>query len=192
MLKGSGIEKIKCSNICIGLVESQSYAVNQSLCRTRNENVSVEKVKYRWGWWFSGPAASIKSCSKKVKTSLCDVECCRHRVMFKRLGVHSSLSGFRKNLTSYSPPFLKSDQLWSLFFYREGHRLVEKLLLFLFFVINSINISPCAEPMRRDAFFSFWKNLGPGNIRWVSSCSVNWNYHYFVRTINQKKSLSVW
>ena len=31
------------------------------------------------GWLFSGHAASIKSCCKKVKTSLFDVECWRRR-----------------------------------------------------------------------------------------------------------------
>ena len=39
---------------------------------------------------------------------------------------------------------------FSLFF---TVNVIDWLLLILFFVMNSIKISPCAEPMRRDAFF---------------------------------------
>ena len=126
-------------------------------------------------------------------------ECC---VMLNVAGVASRysnvwlcvffLSGHRRNLVFYSSPFFKSDQLWSfVIFYREGHRVVEKLLLILFFAINSIKISPCAESMRRDTFFSFWKKSWSWQHLVSASCPVNWNCHYFVCTINQKRSLPI-
>ena len=97
-----------------------------------------------------------------------------------------------KNLIFYSSSFLKLDQLCSFFiFYCKCHRLVEKLPLILFFVMNYIKISLCMEPMNRVAFFHFEKNLSPGNIWWELSCSVNWNYQYFICMINQKRFLSV-
>ena len=40
--------EVKCSNICVGKCESQTYAVNQSLCRQGRKNDGVEKVEYRW------------------------------------------------------------------------------------------------------------------------------------------------
>ena len=71
---------------------------------------------------------------------------------------------------------------------RSYHRLVNKLLLILSFMRNSVNISLCTELMGRDAFFfHFEKTLGPDNIWWVLSCLVDWNCHYFVCTINQKR-----
>ena len=46
-----------------------------------------------------------------------------------------------------------------------SHRLVEKLLLILFFEIDYIKISRCAKPLLRDVFFFYLeKNLGSGNI----------------------------
>ena len=42
----------------------------------------------------------------------------------------------------------------SLDFYREGHRLVEKLLLILFFVRNSTNISSSGKPLHKEEFFT--------------------------------------
>ena len=59
-----------------------------------------------------------------------------------------------------------SDQIgFSLFFYRKGHGLAEKLLLIIIFFIflfvyyflfltNFVDISLCADPMRRNPFFS--------------------------------------
>ena len=67
--------EVKCSNICVGRGESQTYTVNQ--VDRQRRNVSVEKVECGWGWgWFSG------------QTSLCNVECCRRRSQcFFSLGV---------------------------------------------------------------------------------------------------------
>ena len=56
-------------------------------------------------------------------------------------------------------------------------------------MINSINISPCTEPMHRDIFFHLKKILAlatPGECS-----SVKWNCHNFICTINQKRSLPV-
>ena len=144
--------------------------------------MSTGKQKHRcWrsgmlvGWWFSGHAASIIATVR----SLCDVECCRRcgRVLASGCAVLLCLD--LERISSYSSPFLKSDQLWSFFlfffFYRGGHRFVKKLLSILFFVINSINISPCAEPMRKDAFHHFEK---------ISALATS-GCHYFVYTINQ-------
>ena len=41
--------EIKCSNICVGRGESQTYLVNQSLRRHGRRNVGVEKVECRCG-----------------------------------------------------------------------------------------------------------------------------------------------
>ena len=41
--------KMKCSNIGVGRGESQTYAVNQSLCRQGRRNAGVEEVELRWG-----------------------------------------------------------------------------------------------------------------------------------------------
>ena len=47
MLNGCENREVKCSNICVGKGESQTYAVNQSLCRQGRRNFGVEKVKCR-------------------------------------------------------------------------------------------------------------------------------------------------
>ena len=68
----------------------------------------------------------------------------------------SAFSGHQKNLVFHSSPILKSDQLGLyLFFTAKVIDWSKKLLLILFSMINSINISPSTEPMRRDTFFSF-------------------------------------
>ena len=113
------------------------------------------------------------------------------RSMFKCLCVRSSLSWPRNNLGLYCSPFLKSDQLWSLFFYREGHRFIEKITFnFIFWEKFYLHFTVRGAYAQR-RIFSFWKNFGPGNIRWVLSCLADWNYCYSVCTINQKRSLSV-
>ena len=71
------------------------------------------------------------------------------------ISVCSSLCGPQKNLVFYSSPFLKSGQFKSFFNFLP-RRLVENLLWILFFVINSINVLPCAKPMSRDTFFFFF------------------------------------
>ena len=135
---------------------------------TRKENAWVEEVKCRWGGESWVTLLPSKAAVGRLRWALYDVECHLLSSTFQVAGVSGwcssvwfwllSLSGQWKNLFFYSSPILKLDQLWSFFiFYWEGHRLVEKLLLILFFIINSINISPCADPVCRDAFFSFWK-----------------------------------
>ena len=94
----------------------------------------------------------------RMLPSLSELLGCRcPQSMFLCLAVLSPCLDIDRILT----PILKSDQFWCFFiFYPEGHRLVEKLLLTLFFMINAIDISSCAEPMRRDAFsFLILKNI---------------------------------
>ena len=45
MLNGNENREIKCSNICVGRGESQTYAVNQSVYQQGRRNVGVEKVE---------------------------------------------------------------------------------------------------------------------------------------------------
>ena len=56
---------------------------------------------------------------------------------------------------------------WVFFvFYREGHGLAEKLLLIIFIsLINFIDISLCADPMRKSSFFHFEESHSIDNIR---------------------------
>ena len=65
-------QDVKCSNIYVGRGESQTNAVNQSLCRSWKKNVGIEKVEYRGVMWLP-----LKGSSKKFQTSLCNVECWR-------------------------------------------------------------------------------------------------------------------
>ena len=83
----------KCSNICVGRDESQTYVVNQSSFQLGMRNVGIENVECM-GWWFSDHAASTKGRSQKVRTNLCDVECCRRR---GRCSLSRSRIYFQKN-----------------------------------------------------------------------------------------------
>ena len=47
----------------------------------------------------------------------------------------------------------------SLFFTAKVLDWLKNYFWFFFFLINSINISPCVEPMCRDEFFPFWKKI---------------------------------
>ena len=116
----------KCSNICVGRSESQTYAVNQSLCRQGRRNVDVEKVDCRWGGDSRVMQFPSKSRSKKFKTSLCDVECCIS------CGRCSSLFGARKNLVLYISLFFKSDQLWFFFIFSLRRSLIGRKITFNF------------------------------------------------------------
>ena len=147
----------KCSCICIGWGESQTYAVNQSLCRQGRRNVSIEKVECKWGGDSRVKRLLSKSAVRRLRW-IC--------VMLNVAGVAVDVLAYgwavllclgpQRNLVFYNSLCLKSDQIWSFFiFYRKGRRLIEELLLILFFVRNSINISLCSEPMYRDAFFFF-------------------------------------
>ena len=67
----------------------------------------------------------------------------------------------------YSVFVFRSDHIeFPLFFYRESHGLVEKLLLVIFiFLTKFIDISLCADPMRRNPFFHFEESFRTDNIR---------------------------
>ena len=74
--------------------------------------------------------------------------------------------------------FFSSDRIklgFLCFFYREGHGLAEKsLLLIFFFLTNFIDISLCADPMRRNPFFlHFEESLSTDNIRRMVSRSLD-------------------
>ena len=130
--------------------------------RTQRKLMSTGKEKRRrWrsgmymGWWFSGHAASVKGRSKKVKTSLCDIECCTSRGRCSSSGC--VLLCLNLEWILYSSLFLKSDQLWSFFIFFTANVVdwLKNYFWFYFFVRNSINISPCTEPVHGDAFFFF-------------------------------------
>ena len=122
----------------------------------RKENASVEEVECRWDEESRVTRLPPKAAVGRIRRVLCNVECCRcRRSMFKRIALFF-LSRPRKNFVFYNSPIIESDQLWYFFiFYREGHRLVKKLLLILCFVMNSIKILTWAGSMRRWAFFFF-------------------------------------
>ena len=176
--------------IFVSVGVSHRHTLSTKVYVDREGDAGVEKMD----WWCGGDSRVMRLPSKgavgRWRQVLCDVILQVSPGDVPKSGCAFFLFGHRKNLVFYSSPFLKSDQLWSFFiFSRESHRLVEKLLLisFFLFLMNSINILPCTEIHS----FHFGKNLGLGNIRWVLFCPVNWNCHYFVCMINQKRSQSV-
>ena len=68
-------------NVPIFVLVGVSHRLTQSTKVQVDREGEMPALK-KWnvgGWGFSGHAASIKSHSKKVKMSWCDVECCRRR-----------------------------------------------------------------------------------------------------------------
>ena len=63
---------------------------------------------------------------------------------------------------------------WAFFiYYYEGQVLTEKLLLLFFFLTNFIDISRCADPMRRTPlFFHFEESLSTDNTQWMLSWTL--------------------
>ena len=57
-------------------------------------------------------------------------------------------------------------------FSREGHGLEEKSLNYFYFLTNFIDISLCADPVRRNPFFHFEESLSTDNIRWMLSWTI--------------------
>ena len=113
MLNDCGNRKIKCSNICVGRGESQTYAVNQSLCRWRRRNVGVEKVECRWGGDFrvrrvcvtlnaAGIAVNVlpKSRSQRYLSSVPPTGRMWHKAFLRWVraqGLNPDAPGIRKN-----------------------------------------------------------------------------------------------
>ena len=84
--------------------------------------------------------------------------------MFNVAGVAcSSLCGTRTNFVLYSCLFFESDQFWSFFsFYREGRRLVKKLLLILFFCERSYqHFTVHGANVQKRIFFILERNSAP-------------------------------
>ena len=112
------------------------------------------------GWWFSGREASIKSRNKKVKTSLCDVKCCRRRGWCSSVWMCVLLSLDIERISSFIviPSSNRINFGLSLFFLPRRSQIGRKITFDFIFVRNPINISLCVKPIRRDAFFFlFWK-----------------------------------
>ena len=145
--------------------ESQTYAFNQRLCWPGRRTPALKK----WSVGRGGDSRITRLPSKAAGR-------------LKRVCVTLNIAGVGGWASIWRCVFLFLDLekissligstlvfLFFFLFYHKGHKLVER------FVMKSINISPCAEPMGWDAFFFFsiWKNLGPSIIRWVLSCPVN-------------------
>ena len=147
----------------------------------------VLKKRKEVEWWFSGHTACIKTTVGSLRRMLCEVECWRRPPM-SSVWLCVLLCLDLEGILSFIV-FSSSNRInfgLSLFFF-EGHRLVQKIAFILFFVRNSINISPYAEPMGRDPFFHFEKIL---TLATSGDCSPVLLFG-IVCTIIQKRPLSV-
>ena len=128
--------------------------VNQSLCQQGRRKIGVEKVEDRWG----GDSWVMRFPSKGTVRSFRQVLWCwmlqALRSMFFSLWTSKEFSSY---IVLSSSNWIK----FGLYFLSSRSYIGRKITFNFIFVRNSINISPCVEPMSRDACFSFWKESQP-------------------------------
>ena len=149
-----------------------------------NKNTGVEEVEYRWGGDSRVTQLLSKAAVGSLRRVLCEVVGARPMSsVWLCVLLYLDLEGILSFIVF--PTSNRVNLGLSLFFTTKGHMKVCRCsgdwLKNYFFYFPWI--SPCAERMRRDAFFSFKKYLSPGNIWWVLSSPVDWNCHYFVCTM---------
>ena len=160
---------------------------------TEKENAGVEEVECKWSgdsrvMWL--PSKASVGSLRRVSS---DIEYCRSRRPMFSIWLYVLLCLDLERITFFIVLPSSNRINFSLSYFLPRTSSIGRKISFNLKRKNSINISPCSELMRRDAFFfffSFWKKSRPRHhsVRALLFC---WLELPFVCTINQKRSVSV-
>ena len=156
MLNSGRIVRLTCTRtmICYECGEEKGWRVFGDL---RLQGGEEER---QCGWWMVSRFASL-SLSQIWSSG-----------MLVSFAFYWSVSAVEK-FVFYSVFVFQSDQVvFSLFLPRRS-RIDGKITFnYFYFLTNFIDISLCADPMRRSPFFQFEESLSTDNIRWMLSWTL--------------------